>query len=85
MTDLFIADADGPGIAASRLLFGPDGLLYMTVGGAINAASTGKLAQDPASHMGKVLRLRDDGTVPPDNPMVGRPGYRMGGSITAYG
>ena len=26
--------------------------------------------------MGKVLRLRDDGTVPPDNPMVGRPGYQ---------
>ncbi len=49
VTDLFIADADGPGIAASRLLFGPDGLLYMTVGGAINAASTGKLAQDPGS------------------------------------
>ncbi len=76
VTDLFIADADGPGIAASRLLFGPDGLLYMTVGGAINAASTGKLAQDPASHIGKVLRLRDDGTVPPDNPMVGRLGYQ---------
>lgn len=76
VTDLFVAEADGPGIAASRLLFAPDGLLYMTVGGAINAESTGKLAQDPASHIGKVLRLRDDGTVPPDNPMVDRPGYR---------
>ena len=75
VTDLFVAEADGPGIAASRLLFGPDGLLYMTVGGAINSESTGQFAQDPASHIGKVLRLRDDGTVPRDNPMVGREGY----------
>src|SRR5581483_7200558 len=32
--------------------------------------------QDPGSLVGKTLRLRDDGTVPPDNPFVGRPGYR---------
>ena len=43
----------------------------MSTGGNI-----GKVAQDPASLRGKILRLRDDGTVPPDNPFVGRAGYR---------
>jgi len=33
-------------------------------------------AQDPASLQGKVLRLRDDGTIPPDNPFVNRPGAK---------
>lgn len=75
VTDLFVADADGVGIAGSRLAFGPDGMLYMAVGGAIGGAMPPELAQDPASHFGKILRLRDDGTVPPDNPMVGRPGH----------
>ena len=31
-------------------------------------------AQNPASHLGKVIRLRDDGSIPPDNPFVGRKG-----------
>ena len=74
--DLFVADADGRGTAASRVLFGPDGMLYMTLGGAINATSSGKSAQDPASHIGKLLRLRDDGSVPDDNPFVGQAGYK---------
>ena len=33
-------------------------------------------AQDPKSLAGKVLRLNDDGTVPQDNPFVGKAGYR---------
>ena len=32
-------------------------------------------AQKPGDHGGKVLRLRDDGSVPPDNPFVGKQGY----------
>ncbi|HEX9931392.1 MAG TPA: PQQ-dependent sugar dehydrogenase [Allosphingosinicella sp.] len=31
-------------------------------------------AQDPAQHLGKVVRLRDDGTTPPDNPWASRGG-----------
>ena len=49
-----------------RVAFGRDGMVYMSTGGNI-----GKVAQDPASLRGKILRLRDDGTVPPDNPFVG--------------
>ncbi len=58
-------------LGGSRLAFGRDGTLFMTTG-----AATGTLAQDPNSDYGKVLRLRDDGTVPPDNPFVGRAGYK---------
>jgi glucose/arabinose dehydrogenase len=40
-------------------------------------------AQDLSNHVGKTLRLRDDGTVPPDNPFVGRPGVKP--EIYTYG
>lgn len=33
-------------------------------------------AQDPTDLNGKILRLEEDGAVPPDNPLVGRPGVR---------
>jgi glucose/arabinose dehydrogenase len=56
--------------SVSRLAFGHDGMLYVTTAG-----GAGESAQDPGSHGGKVLRLRDDGTVPSDNPFVGKPGY----------
>jgi aldose sugar dehydrogenase len=46
-------------------------MIYVT-----NGASNSDSSQDPHSFRGKVLRLRDDGTVPPDNPFVGRVGYR---------
>jgi glucose/arabinose dehydrogenase len=59
---------------ASRIIFGKDGMVYMTVG--VGDPPQAALAQDPNSLAGKVLRLRDDGTVPPDNPFVNRPGYR---------
>jgi aldose sugar dehydrogenase len=55
----------------ARIAFGRDGMLYMATGG-----NEGKLAQEPGSLRGKVLRVRDDGSVPPDNPFVGRAGYR---------
>jgi glucose/arabinose dehydrogenase len=61
--------------SGSRLLFAPDGTLFMPVGGTPNATSSGLRAQDPSDHSGKILRLRDDGTAPSDNPFVGRPGY----------
>ena len=73
--DLFRSDPVG-GTAASRVVFAPDGSLYMTVGGAFGAATGGPRAQDPADTVGKVVRLLDDGGIPDDNPFVGRDGYR---------
>jgi glucose/arabinose dehydrogenase len=69
MKDIFVAGVGAGGPA--RLAFGSDGTLFMTTGGV-----NGMGAQDPNSHAGKVLRLRDDGSVPTDNPFVGKPGYK---------
>jgi glucose/arabinose dehydrogenase len=48
----------------SRVKFGPDGLLYMTMGDAATADN----AQNLAIYNGKILRLNDDGTTPRANP-----------------
>ena len=69
--DIFSAIQSGN---ASRIVFGKDGMVYMTVG--VGDPPGAARAQDPNDLAGKVLRLRDDGTVPPDNPFAGRPGYR---------
>jgi glucose/arabinose dehydrogenase len=75
LEDVFVAEPWGRRVdyAGSRVVFAPDGTLYMTIGGAFGTARL--LAQDPSTHVGKVLRLRDDGSVPDDNPFVGRSGY----------
>ncbi len=49
-------------------------MIYMSSGNATEGADSPP--QDPNDLRGKVLRLRDDGTVPPDNPFVNRAGYR---------
>jgi aldose sugar dehydrogenase len=62
---------------ASRMAFAPDGTIYMTVSGAGGRlANGGPDPRKPDTVYGKVLRLRDDGTVPPDNPFVGKAGSR---------
>ncbi len=50
----------------SRLSFGADGMLYATFG----ERGERHRAQDPADHAGTIIRLRDDGSVPDDNPFV---------------
>ncbi len=70
VTELFVGDWN-TGASGSRLAFGTDGLLYVTTG-----APFGDQAQNPGTVYGKVLRLREDGTVPQDNPFVGRTGAR---------
>jgi glucose/arabinose dehydrogenase len=69
--DIFSAIPSGN---ASHIVFGRDGMVYMSVGTGDPPGAA--RAQDPNDLAGKVLRLRDDGTVPPDNPFVGRAGYR---------
>jgi glucose/arabinose dehydrogenase len=63
--DIFVAT---PRTGTSRLAFGKDGMLYM--------ATSGPDPQDPNTHGGKTLRLRDDGTAPRDNPFVGKPDHK---------
>jgi len=65
--------------AGCRLRFGPDGKLYITTGDATKR----ELAQQLNSLAGKTLRLNDDGTVPDDNPFVGRQDARP--EIWSYG
>ncbi|HST58163.1 MAG TPA: PQQ-dependent sugar dehydrogenase, partial [Longimicrobium sp.] len=55
----------------SRLAFGPDGNLYVTMGER-SATETRPQAQQLDSHLGKILRIAPDGTVPRDNPYVGQ-------------
>jgi glucose/arabinose dehydrogenase len=57
--------------SVSRMLFAPDGKLYVSVYG----AESGDDPQDPTEYDGKILRLNYDGSVPADNPFVGREGY----------
>jgi len=89
--DIFVADAwETAGNLAGRIMFGPDGSLYVTVGDrdriCCNGTDDNSLrlkAQDLNNHVGKVLRIRDDGSVPKDNPFVGRTDARP--EIFTYG
>ena len=67
---LFSAQESGYS-GGSRIAFGPSGMVYMTTGSPFSDQ-----AQRLDSVYGKVLRLRDDGHVPPDNPFIGRSGAR---------
>jgi aldose sugar dehydrogenase len=70
MKDIFVSDV----AATSRIAFGRDGTLYMSMTG--NDPQDPNFPQNPNSLGGKVLRLNDDGTIPRDNPFVGQPGHR---------
>ena len=72
--DLFESGATGT--EASRLVFGRDGMIYMSV--SAPGSPTVQRSQDVADYAGKVVRLRDDGTIPNDNPFVGLAGYKPG-------
>jgi len=54
----------GEGSSGGPIAFGGDGMLYVAHGGGDT--------QNPKSLAGKILRLTDEGKVPPDNPFVGR-------------
>jgi glucose/arabinose dehydrogenase len=72
--DLFVADNCNTGNPhfGSKLAFGRDGTLYMTVG----ERGDRQRAQNPNSHGGKVLRLTEEGTPAPGNPFLGQAGHK---------
>jgi len=74
LTPFFEALPRRPGNAnlGSRLLFDRAGFLYVTCGDRFQMQQ----AQDLGDLAGKIVRLKDDGSVPPDNPFVGRTGVR---------
>src|SRR5216117_2478508 len=79
--DVFVTDTMVAGASAARFVFGRDGKIYLAIGVPLPYSGRAGLAtmsdaQDPASYFGKILRLNDDGSVPSDNPFIGRAGYK---------
>ncbi len=79
--DLFVQEPwiTGPNHFGSRIAFSPDGHLFLTTGERFQFDP----AQDLSGHLGKVLRLNRDGSVPEDNPFVGQAEARD--EIWSYG
>ncbi|MGH6946609.1 MAG: PQQ-dependent sugar dehydrogenase [Kiloniellales bacterium] len=63
----------------SRLVFAPDGTLFVTTGDRRQE----ERAQNLEMHQGKVIRIHPDGRIPDDNPFVGRPDAKP--EIWSYG
>jgi glucose/arabinose dehydrogenase len=85
--DIFVADAwygaqpwpkrccgQGPatGSWGGRILFGKDGKLYVTSGD----RNYGEMVQKPDNDFGKIMRINPDGSIPRDNPFVGKAGWK---------
>jgi glucose/arabinose dehydrogenase len=66
---------DGDKHFGSSLAFDPAGRLFITLGERSDRPMRPQ-AQDLGSHMGKTIRINADGSVPQDNPFVGRDGAR---------
>ena len=69
----------GPNHFGGRIVFSPDGYLYLTLGERFQFEP----AQDLSNHLGTVVRLNPDGSVPESNPFVGQEGAEP--EIWSYG
>src|SRR5439155_2959244 len=79
--DIFVANSSqapadkavGPasGSYGARFAWDKDGLLFVSLGER-NVTMT---SQEPGTHLGKIVRIKDDGSVPKDNPFIGKAGY----------
>jgi glucose/arabinose dehydrogenase len=56
-----------------RIVQAPDDALFLTTG---DHFTTRDQAQNLANHIGKIIRIRPDGSAPPDNPFVGKAGAK---------
>jgi len=75
----------GPGSSSGnnvgcRIAQAPDHNLFLSLGDHFNPRHE---AQNLANHIGKIVRIKPDGSVPPDNPFVNRPGAKP--EIWSYG
>jgi glucose/arabinose dehydrogenase len=73
LLDNIPASAEGE-FAGGALAFGPDDKLYISTG----HANSAELPQNKSSLIGKVLRINNDGTTPPDNPFPNSTVYTLG-------
>ena len=66
---IFVVEPKTPGQLhyGSRLTFASDGTLFITTGDRYNRLHD---AQDPSNHLGTIIRINDDGSIPGDNPFV---------------
>jgi glucose/arabinose dehydrogenase len=73
--DIFVAD--DVDMEMSRIAFGQDGMLYMTIGGpGTGPPESLNRPQHGNDYAGKILRMTDEGGVPKDNPFVGKAGFK---------
>lgn len=70
---------EGPNHFGNRIVFAPDGTLFLALGERFQFGP----AQDPSNTLGTVVRLNADGSIPDDNPLVGREG--ADGAIWSWG
>ncbi|HWK53541.1 MAG TPA: PQQ-dependent sugar dehydrogenase, partial [Hyphomicrobiales bacterium] len=75
--DIYVADAGTT--SGSRILFGPDGMLYA----GLYVDVVQPMSFSPESLKGKLIRLTPEGGIPADNPFVGKEGFRP--EIFTYG
>jgi glucose/arabinose dehydrogenase len=70
---------EGPNHFGGRIVFTPEGQILLTLGERFKFEP----AQDLSNHMGTIVRINPDGTVPKDNPFVGQVNAK--GEIWSYG
>lgn len=80
LADLRVIFRQSPAVSGSnhfgsRLAFDREGNLFVTTGERFSHRDE---AQNPASHLGKVLRMKPDGSIPPDNPFPASPLWSLG-------
>ena len=75
---------DSNGHFGSRVVFGEDGMIYLTTGDRqFKDFGPEHVSQDTTNELGATLRLTPDGSIPKDNPFVDEPGFVD--SIYSYG
>lgn len=84
LTDLRVIFEMSPGSSGGqhfggRIVEAKDGTIFLTIGDRGDSAA----AQDRSRHNGSIIRINRDGTVPTDNPFVGKPNIRP--EIWSYG